>query len=296
MILSQPGTALNVTLVDYLHLTKPRIAALLVFTACSAMIVAAGGFPPIPVVLGVIAGGWLAAGGASALNQYLERDLDARMARTRLRPIPSGRIPPVNALLFALALLILSFFVLFALVNLLAAVLAILGALYYVGIYTLVLKRSTAFNVVIGGGAGGFPVLVGWAAGAGNLELGAFLLFAIIFFWTPPHSWALALLIQGDYERGTVPMMPVVHGVKTTQLHIYWYTIHVIILTLLAYAAGMFGGIYLLSAAVLGIMLIWSASRLLMSYSKSGAKRLYKISSYYLLCLFLAMVVDTLIR
>lgn len=290
--LSSMGSSLS----DYVHLTKPRIAALLVFTALSTLIVASGGdLPSFTTIVGVACGGWLAAAGASALNQYLERDLDARMKRTRSRPIPSGRITPIDALIFGLLLVIWSFLGLWLLVNLLAAVLALLGVFYYVGIYTLLLKQNTVFNVVIGGAAGGFPVLVGWAAAVNTLEIGAFLLFAVIFFWTPPHSWALSLLIHDDYERGTIPMMPVVQGAAVTCVHICWYSLHLILLTFLVYLASVAGVIYLISAVILAIGLAWYVIQLLKNPLKEQAKRLYKYSSYYLLILFLALMIDAMI-
>lgn len=281
---------------EYVQLTKPRIAVLLVFTAFAALFVAARGLPSISITLGTILGGWLAAAGASALNQYLERDLDAQMSRTRGRPLPSGRMAPVNALLFGLGLLTWSFLTFMLMVNALAAVLALIGALYYIVVYTLLLKRTTAFNVVIGGAAGGFPVLVGWSAATGTLELGALLLFGIVFFWTPPHSWALALLVHGDYERGAVPMMPVRHGEPHTRVQIVWYSVHLIVITLLVYAAGILGTLYLISALLLSVWLLWHALRLLREPSKVAAKRLYKVSSFYLMLLFLSMMIDMLIH
>ncbi len=280
---------------DYVKLTKPRIAALLVFTSVSALVVASGGVFSISAMAGTIIGGWLAAAGASVLNQYIERDLDTMMTRTRSRPLPSGRIPPVNALVFGLGLLMWSALVFIVLVNALAAALALIGAAYYVGVYTLLLKRNTVLNVVIGGGAGAFPVLVGWSAATGTLGIGALLLFTIVFFWTPPHSWALALLIKDDYERGSIPMMPVIRGTHTTTVYIYWYTLHLITLTLIVYGVGVLGELYLVSAIGLGGGLLWYTVRLMRAYTKERARELYKYSSLYLLLLFLAMMLDVLI-
>jgi heme o synthase len=280
---------------DYVQLTKPRIAMLLVFTAVSAMVVAYRDLPPALDILGVVLGGWLAAAGASVFNQYVERDLDSLMLRTRKRPLPSGRIEPANALLFGLALLLWSMIVLTVLVNPLAAALALMGAAYYIVIYTLLLKRHTSLNVVIGGGAGGFPVLVGWAAATGTLGIGALLLFTIVFLWTPPHSWALALRIQNDYERGTIPMMPVTRGAATTTVYIYWYTLHLIALTFMVFVAGMLSVLYMVGAFVLGAGLLWYTARLMSDCSKARARQLYKYSSLYLLLLFMVMVFDVLL-
>lgn len=280
---------------DYLQLTKPRIAALLVFTSVSALIVAFGGWPSVSVMIGTVLGGWLAAAGASVLNQYLERDLDTTMKRTRSRPLPSGRISPANALVFGLGLLLWSILIFLLFVNPLAAGLALAGAVYYVLVYTLLLKRNTVLNVVIGGGAGAFPVLVGWSAATGRLEVGALLLFTIVLFWTPPHSWALALLIKDDYERGTIPMMPVVRSIEATTVYIFWYTLHLIALTLIVYGFNLLGEMYLVNAVLLGGGLLWYTARLMNDYTKKQARQLYKYSSLYLLLLFLGMILDVLI-
>lgn len=280
---------------DYLQLTKPRIVALLVFTAAAALVVAARGTPRPDTLLATILGGALAAGGAGALNHYLDRDIDGQMSRTRHRPIPAGRVTPANALVFGLGLLAWATLVFGLLVNWVAAGLALFGAFYYVVIYTMLLKRNTALNIIIGGGAGAMPALVGWAAATGEIGLEALLLFAIIFFWTPPHSWALALLVNSDYQRTDVPMMPAAYGPDSTRLQILIYGVHLVILTLLPALIGMMGAIYTLAALALGAGLIVESLRLLRDAGKPSARRVYKYSSLYLALLFLAMIADQVI-
>ena len=287
---------------DYIALTKPKIVLLLVFTCVTSMIVAADAFPPVDIFAFTILGGLLSAGGSSAINQYLDRELDAKMARTARRPIPSGRIPARNALIFGWALVAWSVFVLGVFVNWLAAGLALAGALYYVVIYTIVLKRNTVVNILIGGGAGAFPVLVGWAAATGAIELQAFILFAIVFYWTPPHSWALAILVNKDYAAAHIPMMPVARGESVTRFQILLYAIQLVIISLtpgflllLPQAPIMLDRFYLLSAAWLGLLLIWLAIKLIRQADKATARILYKYSSLYLALLFLAMIIDRLL-
>src|SRR5262245_52747910 len=212
------GPEFKETLHAYFELTKPRIVLLLLFTTVTAMFIAARGVPPVQLLLPTLLGGALSAGGASVINQWFDRDMDAKMSRTSRRPIPSGRVRPLNALIFGLALVLWSTLILGALVNWLAALLALGGAIYYVVIYTMMLKRNTVLNILIGGGAGAIPVLVGWAAVTGSLTPSPFILFAIVFYWTPPHSWALALLVNSDYSKANVPMMPVARGEATTRL------------------------------------------------------------------------------
>src|SRR5438094_527717 len=199
-------------LADYLALTKPRVILLLEVTALAAMVVAQRGWPATDLVLAVLVGGYLAAGGANAVNMWFDRDIDAQMHRTRLRPIPAGRVPAQNALLFGIALNLLAFAVIAVRANLLAAGLTLLASLFYVLVYTMWLKRSTPQNIVIGGAAGAFPPLIGWAAVTGELSLLPLYMFMIVFFWTPPHFWALALRLDGDYGRAHVPMLPQVRG------------------------------------------------------------------------------------
>ncbi len=279
-------------LLDYLSLTKPLIAALLLLTTLSAMFVAAGGAPRPGLIGWTMLGGALAAGGASALNQYIDRDLDATMARTARRPIPSGRVSPGRALAFGLALSACSLIVYAVFVNWTAAGLALAGNLYYVLFYSLWLKRATPQNIVIGGAAGAVPPLVGWAAVTGSVNVQALFLFAIIFYWTPPHFWALALLKRNEYERGQIPMMPVVWGEAETRRQIFLYSLIVVALTLLLTPARVTGLFYLGTAALLGSLLLIHAAVLLRGGTNKQAWRMYKYSSYYLAFLFLAMVVD----
>lgn len=286
----------------YIELTKPRIVILLVFTCVTSMIVAADALPPVDLLLLTVLGGALSAGGASAINQYLDRELDAKMARTGRRPIPSGRIPEGHALVFGLALVASSVLILGGFVNWLAAILALAGALYYVVIYTLILKRNTVVNILIGGGAGAMPVLVGWAAASGSLELQAFILFAIVFYWTPPHSWALAILVNKDYAAADIPMMPVARGEAVTRFQILFYSIQLVIISLSPVllllqpeAPLMLDYLYLAFAALLGLILIGLAFELIRRADKVAARALYKYSSLYLALLFLAMILDRLL-
>ncbi len=299
MTLSLPSRNLTRS---YIALLKPRIVLLLVFTCMTSMIVAAGAALPIDTFVFTMLGGALAAGGASAINQYLDRELDAKMARTARRPIPAGRIAARNALRFGTGLVLLSVLLLAVFVNWLAAALALAGALYYVVIYTWVLKRNTVVNILIGGGAGAMPVLVGWAAGAGALEPQAFILFAIVFYWTPPHSWALAILTNKDYAAANIPMMPVARGERVTRYQILFYSIQLYIISLtpvlllfLPGAPKMLEGIYAFAAAWLGLLLIWLAVKLIRRADKATARALYKYSSLYLALLFLAMIIDRLL-
>lgn len=279
-------------LLDYLALTKPIIVALLLVTTLAAMFVAAGGVPSLALIGWTMLGGALSAGGASALNQYIDRELDARMARTARRPLPAGRIAPRSALAFGLILSVLSVLVYGFLVNWVAAVLSLIGNLYYVVFYTMWLKRRTSQNIVIGGAAGAIPPLVGWAAVTGSINIPALFLFAIIFYWTPPHFWALALLKRNEYERGNIPMLPVVSGEKETRWQIFLYSLLVVALTLLLTPARVAGLFYLGAAGLLGAVLLIHAGLLLRGGTNKQAWRMYKYSSYYLALLFLAMVID----
>jgi heme o synthase len=280
------------TLRSYLQLTKPYIVILLCFTTLTAMVIAAQGIPPLELTIAALIGGAFAAGGSGAINQYIDRDLDARMTRTARRPIPSGRVAPLNALLFGLGLVVWSVLILGLFVNWLAAGLAFIGVIYYVIVYTVILKRNTVVNILIGGGAGAFPVLVGWAAVMGSLSWEAWILFAIIFYWTPPHSWALALLVNTDYARAHVPMMPVAKGERVTKIQILLYSIQLFLITLLPAPFQMLGLAYFLAATVLGSMMIVLAWRLLKAADKAAARRMYKFSTMYLAFLFLAMIID----
>lgn len=277
---------------DYVALTKPKIISLLLVTTFGAMMIAGTGFPSPWIVLWTLIGGALASGGAGAVNHFIDRDIDTKMGRTKGRPVATGRITPGRALAFGIALEVASFALLTVAVNLLSAVLALGGYLFYVFVYTLWLKRATPQNIVIGGAAGAFPPLVGWAAVTGNLSLGALVLFAIVFFWTPPHFWALALLIRGDYERANVPMLPVVRGVAETRKQILIYTVIMIATTLLLLVTHTSGIIYLTLAIGLGGWFLYDAIRLLREQTQRAARRLYLYSLLYLALLFVAMVID----
>jgi protoheme IX farnesyltransferase len=279
----------------YLELTKLRIVLLLCFTTVTAMIIAAKGIPAAGILVATIIGGTLSSAGASTINQYIDRDMDAKMSRTARRPIPSGRIVPLNALVFGLVLLVCSVLVLGVYVNWLTAALALAGAIYYVVIYTMILKRNTVANILIGGGAGAIPVLVGWAAVTGTLSFEAFLLFAIIFYWTPPHSWALALLVNTDYARAEVPMMPVARGEEVTRVQILLYSVQLVLITLLPAFFGTLGAIYLIGSILLGLGMIRAAVQLIQVADKAMARRAYKYSTAYLAFLFMLMIIDRLL-
>lgn len=277
---------------DYVALAKPRIAILLVFTTVTAMIIAANGLPQAEILVATILGGILASGGSSAVNQYYDRDMDKKMSRTKKRPIAAGRISPLAGLVYGVSLILGSTALLGAFVNWLAASLALAGAIYYVFLYTMLLKRNTVVNIVIGGGAGAIPVLVGWAAVHGSLAVEAWLLFAIIFYWTPPHSWALALLVNADYTRADVPMMPVARGEEVTRKQILLYSVLLFALTLLPFPIEMLGAFYFAAALVLGLGLLWRSIHLIQEKTALASKQMYKYSTSYLALLFLAMIVD----
>jgi protoheme IX farnesyltransferase len=287
--------SLGATLHAYLELTKVRIVLLLIFTTVTAMVIAADGFPSPLILVPTILGGAMAAAGASVINQYLDRDLDAQMNRTARRPIPSGRIAPINALVFGLGLLTWSVLILGVMVNWLASLLALIGAVYYVFIYTVLLKRNTVVNILIGGGAGAIPVLVGWAAVTGALNHEAFILFAIVFYWTPPHSWALALLVNTDYTRANVPMMPVARGEAVTRQQILWYSIQLVLISLLPVLFGTLGAMYFVAAVLLGGGMIRMALLLIERKDGATARSTYKYSTAYLAFLFMAMILDKVI-
>ena len=276
---------------DLVMLTKPRIISLLLVTTVAPMFVA--GNPGWLLVVVVLVGGYLMAGGANAVNMYLDRDIDTQMSRTKLRPIPSGRMGPRAVLAFGVALATAATFLLARFTNVLAALLALGGFYFYVFVYTRWLKRTTPQNIVIGGAAGAFPPLVGWAAMTGTIDLTAVYLFLIIFYWTPPHFWALALLKQRDYGRAGIPMAPLVWGERETMRQMVWYNVILIALTLLPATFGAFGIIYLISALVLGGILLAGVVRVAMTKEwTKPAWQVYKFSLLYLALLFLAMVID----
>jgi protoheme IX farnesyltransferase len=279
---------------DYVTLTKPRIMSLLLLTGACGMFVGAGGVPELGLFAATMVGLALACGGASALNHVLDRDIDTAMGRTAKRPVAAGRVSPELGLEFGLALSALSFVLLGSVVNVLAAVLALVGNLFYVLVYTRLLKRSTPQNIVIGGAAGAVPPLVGWAAATGNLTLPALYLFLIVFFWTPPHFWALALLIKRDYAAAKIPMLPVVRGDRETARQILLYTAGLVALTLVPVVTGTFGAVYLAAAALLGAWFIKLAWSLWRERTPRRAAVLFHYTLAYLALLFVAMAIDVL--
>jgi len=275
---------------DYVTLTKPRVQLLLLLTTVATMEVA--GSPSLGLILLTLLGGALSAGGAGAVNHWYDRDIDVQMARTATRPIPAGRISPRAALTFGIVLAALSFLELSLTVNVLAAVLALSGFLGYVFVYTLWLKRSTPQNIVIGGAAGAVPPLVGWAAVTGGLDGSALYLFAIVFYWTPPHFWALSLLMKDEYAKVAIPMLPVVRGEGETRRQITLYSVLLVAISFLPFAGRLFDGLYAAAAGVLGGVFLWLAVRLQRNPERRAALRLYLYSLLYLALLFAAMVAD----
>jgi len=286
-----PATVSRTLLQDLVMLTKPRIISLLLVTTIAPMFVA--GNPDIVLVLLVFVGGYLMAGGANAVNMYMDRDIDDRMARTRLRPIPSGRMSGTSVLAFGVALATAATFLFAFFVNVVSAALALAGFYFYVFVYTRWLKRTTPQNIVIGGAAGAFPPLVGWAAVTGRIDLVAVYLFLIIFYWTPPHFWALALLKQRDYSKAGVPMAPLVWGERETMSQMFWYTLILIGLSVMPFAFGAFGIVYLISAIILGLVLLIGIVRMRAAKDWTApAWWVYKYSLLYLALLFVAMAID----
>jgi protoheme IX farnesyltransferase len=280
---------------DYVTLTKPRIMTLLLLTGAAGMVVGAGGLPGAGTFAVTMLGLALACGGASALNHLLDRDIDRLMPRTGARPVAVERIAPARALEFGLALSAFSFVLLASLVNVLTAVLALVGNLFYVLVYTRWLKRSTPQNIVIGGAAGAVPPLVGWAAATGNLTVPALFLFLIVFFWTPPHFWALALLLKRDYEAARIPMLPVVRGERETARQIVWYSLVLVAVTLLPFAWRTVGVVYLAAALLLGAAFLRLAWRLRRETTPARARALFRFSLLYLALLFALMALDPLL-
>ena len=295
----RPATRQGALVRDLVALTKPAIMSLLLLTALGGMFLAQRGVPPFGLLAATLIGGAAASGGAASLNHYFDRDLDKQMRRTRKRPLPAHRISNAVAIWWGIALNATAFVVLAVFTNLLAAALAIGGTVFYILVYTIWLKRSTAQNIVIGGAAGAIPPLVGWAAITGSLDLAAWLLFAIIFFWTPAHFWALALLIRDDYERAGVPMLPVVRGDEATAWNILAYAASLLPLTLLLFIIGGLGYVYLAAAIILGALFIGYAFRLLRSgvvRRRAMARAVYLYSLLYLALLFVAIMVDSTLR
>ena len=280
----------------YVALTKPRIIELLLVTTVPSMIVAAEGFPPMDLVLLTLFGGALAAGGANAINCFVDRDIDEVMARTRKRPLPQHRIPPRNALKFGVALGVVSFALLWATVNLLSALLALAALLFYVFVYTLGIKRTTPQNIVIGGAAGAMPALVGWSAVTGTVELPALALFGIIFYWTPPHFWALSMRYERDYAAAGVPMMPVVYGKKETTRHMVLYSLLLFAVCLAFFSVARMGIVFLVAAVILNGIFVGWAVKLYRHPTSRSAWGLFRYSIYYLALLFAAAAIDVLAR
>jgi protoheme IX farnesyltransferase len=277
----------------YFQLTKPRIIELLLVTTVPAMVAAEGGWPGLGLVLATVVGGTLSAAGANTINCVADRDIDRLMRRTMSRPLPSGQIDPRSALTFGVALGLSGFLWLWATTNLLAAMLSTVALLFYVFVYTMYLKRSTPQNIVVGGAAGAVPALVGWAVVTGTLGAPAWVMFGIVFLWTPPHFWALALRYKDDYRNAGVPMLPVVVGLRTTLDHIFWYTLALVGGSLLLFPTGTVGLVYLVTALALGGWLVVGAVDL--QRRPSQAMRFFGLSNLYLAGLFGAIAIDVLV-
>jgi len=284
------------TIGAYVALTKPRIIELLLVTTLPTMVVAKHGLPPLWLMLATLVGGTLAAGGANAINMYVDRDIDKLMHRTQKRPLVTGVIAPTNALIFAITLEVVAFVELWAWVNLLSAVLAVSATLFYVFVYTLWLKRTSKQNIVIGGAAGAMPVLVGWAAVTNSLAWAPIILFAVIFTWTPPHFWALAFKYKDDYEAANVPMMPVVATFRRTTMEILAYTIVMVGFTFLLAPVAHLGLLYLVAAGLLGAGFIAMAIRLWVRATPKASMQLFSYSITYLTLLFVVMAVDVFVK
>ena len=287
-----PSRAALRTTSAYFALTKPRIIELLLTTTLPAMVLAAKGWPGWWLVIATLVGGYLAAGGAGAINCYIDRDIDSVMDRTRKRPLVTGAVTPRRALVFGILLGVLAFVEMALFVNVLSAVLAMLALAFYVFVYTLLLKRSTPQNIVIGGAAGAMPPVIGWAAVTNHLSWPAAIMFAMIFIWTPPHFWALAIRFKDDYERAHVPMLPVVAGEGVTQRQIFVYALLLAALSLTLLLTGVVGALYGVAAIVLGGAFVRMAWRLTRAPSPRAAMSLFRYSTTYLGLLFLAMAAD----
>lgn len=280
---------------DFFALTKPLIVGLLLITTYGGLVVGAKEVPSFPLTFWTLLGGALAAGGSSALNQYIDRELDRNMQRTAKRPLAEGRLTDAEGLAFGLGLSLTSYYILASFVNYLAALLSLTGIIYYVILYSLWLKKATVQNIVIGGGAGAIPPMVGYAAATGRLDWTAWILFLMIFMWTPPHFWALAIVRMKDYERAGVPMLPVVRGEMETRRQILVYTIELVLVTLLLPLLRLAGTIYLVSALVLGAALMYAAWQVWKQGGNKVAWRMYKWSSSYLVFIFAALMLDAVL-
>lgn len=280
---------------DLLMLTKPIVVALLLVTTFAGMVIGAQRMPPFPIIFWTLLAGFLAAGGSGAINQYIDRFDDGKMQRTQKRPIPSGRLSPGQGLAFGVMLTVIAFFLMVSFVNFLAAMLTLAGTIYYVLIYSILLKKTTVQNIVIGGGAGAIPPLVGWAAATGSLNIPALFLFVLVFMWTPPHFWALALVRKNDYARAGVPMLPVVRGEQETRWQIFLYTILLVGVTLLFPLFGLGGSIYFAGAIFLGAWIMYAAWKVWKGSGNKVAWKMYRYSSMYLAFIFLTLMIDRII-
>jgi heme o synthase len=293
--MSQPdiqAIAASATWRDYFELTKPRVVALIVLTAVVGTLLASPGLPPLDALIFGNLGIALSAGSAAAINHLLDRRIDARMARTRKRPLPSGHLAPTQALGFALLLALSSMVILVAFVNVLTAALTFASLIVYAVVYTVWLKRATPQNIVIGGAAGAAPPVLGWVAVTNHIDPHALLLFLIIFAWTPPHFWALAIARRHDYAKADIPMLPVTHGVEFTRLHVLLYTVILCVVTLLPYMTGMSGLVYLGAALLLNARFLWHAITLKLARRDEQPMRMFRFSITYLMWLFLALLLD----
>ena len=292
---SGPSAALYPRLLStarvYFRLTKPRIALLLLISAAAGMLAAGGGSVAWSTAALLMFGGYLCSGGAGAMNCYLDRELDVAMERTRRRPLPMGQVAPRNALAFSIAISLLSILLLL-LISPLVAALSAVAWLYYVLLYSVYLKRRTHQNIVVGGAAGAFPPLIGWVAVSGSIDLSAVFLFLIVFFWTPPHAYALMLMFKEDYRKVNIPMLPLALGDKETGRHILLYSVLLVALTALPAALGLFGALYLATAVALGVPFVALSAKLYRSLERVWAARLFRYSTVYLAALFLGLVLD----
>ncbi|NTW12481.1 MAG: protoheme IX farnesyltransferase [Anaerolineales bacterium] len=280
---------------DFFALSKPLIVGLLLITTYGGLVIGGKQWPSFSLTMWTLLGGALAAGGSSALNQYIDRELDKNMQRTAKRPLADGRLTDAEGLAFGLGLSLTSYYILASFVNYLAALLSLAGIIYYVILYSVWLKKATVQNIVIGGGAGAIPPMVGYAAATGTLDWTAWILFAIIFMWTPPHFWALAIVRMKDYEKAGVPMMPVVRGEKETRRQILIYTVELVLITLLLPLLNLAGTVYLISSLVLGAALLYAAWAVWKQGGNKVAWRMYKWSSSYLVFIFLAIMIDAVL-
>jgi heme o synthase len=290
-----PNRPAREVIADYVEFTKPRIMVLLLITTLGGMLIAAAGWPSLELILWTMLGGGMSAGGASALNHYIDRDIDGLMSRTSTRPLPGGRVAPVQAAIFGVTLSVLAVYILVVFVNPLAAILALTGNLAYVVMYTKYLKRSTPQNIVLGGAAGAMPPMIGWAAVTNSVGVPALVLFAVIFYWTPPHFWALALFKRGDYEKARVPMFPEIYGDAETRRHILLYTVMLVIVSVFPFALQFMGLFYLICALILGGIFLLRGWQLSTNPSDQAARRVFFFSLWYLAFIFLAMVIDRMV-